>query len=638
MDSKTPFLHPELVFHCPLLMAALRVPYREHNIVLRIKHEPNNIEKLLTEMSEVFCRTLGSPDVEVVVVGYHKLELLASYLCEPLTMDSFRPDQDYRWTRVQMDLPFVVAKIAGTDVVACATKFQRYGDSNQADTHSQLAVFVSALARMLQVRRGLPTSQVVRMARDAIHARSTSLRLSSNIDWKGAGAAPTVLPVEDVLFPHRDTAIIRQELTLAGVQDIEVTPGVERSEAEQPGHRSRRRSRDGIDLAGQAPGRTLPAGGSHVVSTPRARDDTLFHARVQLLLGDSAKSDINDNRNTSFGSAIRGVWMASSNGATGQGPPSAIHADVIVDGARVKAVGVRAEHFMYVYLTGIYGAHFRPYQHWKSSARLEVLPGQRHLVDDSAGYDFVVDDAMGHFEAVVADEAGAEQQRSSRKPRGVVRCFIEVKGCAGPWDQVCHVSHNELNQRDIAASQGAAYLIAVVEFANDPPRTRLAAVVNWSRNREAFTLDAEAYKAALAPGAALGRGQPWLGPSTRAGSARPRALPEPSPASRAEGPRHKGVICKMTQNGYGFLSLTAQACHLREGGSVVVHNSQVQQPGLQLKVGLALSFELGSNPRGPHALNVEADAAAGQVPPTPHAASDTYRPPHQRERERVRRG
>jgi hypothetical protein len=133
-------------------------------------------------------------------------------------------------------------------------------------------------------------------------------------------------------------------------------------------------------------------------------------------------------------------------------PKRANSQPITVDGMKNLIIGEQGEHIVYHYLKGVYKDMFSPFN-WKSSIRKKVFPSCASGVDDSCGYDFEVEDAIGFFKK----HYGPTKERARK-------LYIEVKSCAGCWDGQFIVSSNEMEKRrQVITSNGGTYLVMIVE-------------------------------------------------------------------------------------------------------------------------------------------------------------------------------
>ena len=148
--------------------------------------------------------------------------------------------------------------------------------------------------------------------------------------------------------------------------------------------------------------------------------------------------------------------------------------------------------FFHFYLQKHY-SDYNPFRNWRSSNCLTVFANaRRHAsIDDACGYDFEILDTA---QLLVQNQEEA------------TRCWIEVKGRAGPWDGTVHISANEEHKRDEAAGlRDVAYVIVVVEHAENWRNMNICAIIDWSADKSIFRLLADNYKAQLQK--PLGRSQ-----------------------------------------------------------------------------------------------------------------------------------
>jgi hypothetical protein len=160
---------------------------------------------------------------------------------------------------------------------------------------------------------------------------------------------------------------------------------------------------------------------------------------------------------------------------------------ITLDKRRQELVGKRAEHFVCKLLEYNYYPQFSPFIHWKSSTRKLVYPHAIPGIDDSCGYDFEVVDSKRLFTA---------RDVTEKHPK---KCYIEVKGVAGEWDGVFHLSANEVRKRDSLLMAQEAYIIVIVSHAAPgDDQIGIAAVIDWTAHPNIIELDPESYWARYA--------------------------------------------------------------------------------------------------------------------------------------------
>lgn len=158
-------------------------------------------------------------------------------------------------------------------------------------------------------------------------------------------------------------------------------------------------------------------------------------------------------------------------------PSTTSKGSITVNQAEQILIGENAEHFFFVYLQHVYSADdITPENNWVSSTRKKVYPYSLKPVDDSLGYDFVLDDKCQRF-----------VQGSSSQTK---RCYIEVKGTKGYFNfdsTPFHISENEWNvcqtiAKDKQRSKVEAYLIVIVENCLDPEKITIIEPIIWYNN------------------------------------------------------------------------------------------------------------------------------------------------------------
>jgi len=446
-DKCWDYLHPDFVFACPLLIAALRVPYMEHRFSFRCRHDVNCKERELPEMSKLFREVVGDEALTVVTAKLIKPFIQA--VGDP-SIAWHTMEEETEELTVQTDLPYVVMG----SLVICKRLMK--------NTRQNHAVLVLALARLLEARKGISATEALQIAREEM-LKVSSLR---EAPWQGGQGDPTASELGNTLFPNRDSMVVQPDLVLAGVDFSELAPWAHDESA---------------DLNG---GQTLPAmaASCESVSADHAKENLLLEARVQELFA-IAHSEEGRAEHTipRFTHSRSTFWLAEGVTPAVQNLQPAEERTLGVDVYEQKRVGDCAEHFVHLFLRQEYGAAYNPGEHWISSTRLRVLPtyGTRNI-DDSMGYDFVLDDIKQLF--------SCSENRN-------MRCHIEVKGCSGKWDGTLHISANEVGTRDEiqTLSSAKAYILVVVEHVGNPRATRIAAALNWSQDFKLLHLQAESY-------------------------------------------------------------------------------------------------------------------------------------------------
>ncbi|KAK3260815.1 hypothetical protein CYMTET_30248, partial [Cymbomonas tetramitiformis] len=362
--AQSSWMDPEVVRRCPLLVAAAGLEYLEAGSRLVWAHDVNNPELVLQDVTTQFRQRLGDEEVDVVLTGHLSLGVVAA---------------DSHEFRVLRDVPFM---IAGRTVAVCA----RY-----VEDASKAPLFAAALARLLEVRKGCGPAEAASEARAAL-VRCTGIPTNRSINanahtfWESACGPPSVHDLLEVILPPSDVAAALRSVDLTG--DFS----------------SRAMSDGGEGVASEDNSEGLTVASAYLSIAPRSLPmHELYCARTRGLLEDE--------------SAPGGTSTGGTTSTSGAHLPGGRRA-VVVDAEELKRTGDAAEHFVYCMLRRMYGEAVSP-QNWRSSARLAVFPEARSGVDDSAGYDFEVEDTRG----VLLQGGGALR-----------KCYLEVKGAARALD------------------------------------------------------------------------------------------------------------------------------------------------------------------------------------------------------------
>jgi hypothetical protein len=144
---------------------------------------------------------------------------------------------------------------------------------------------------------------------------------------------------------------------------------------------------------------------------------------------------------------------------------------IAMDLEHQKEVGRRGELFVFCFLKSLYGPNFEVTQ-WVSSIRTHYFPKISEKVADNAGYDFQVVDRFNHF--VRTHVTGQTEWPT---------CFIEVKSCAGKFNNQFMISDNELRQmQNCSEKLGTYYILLFVEHVTDPRKTNIACLLNCHKS------------------------------------------------------------------------------------------------------------------------------------------------------------
>ncbi|CAF4175149.1 unnamed protein product [Rotaria sp. Silwood2] len=182
------------------------------------------------------------------------------------------------------------------------------------------------------------------------------------------------------------------------------------------------------------------------VAVDRIADDTIYRSLV--------KTQSNIPRNVN----LANIWRDPS----------------IVDGIEQIRIGQNAEHFFFVYLQNHYGSvDVTPTKNWRSSSRLVTYPQCRDNINDSAGFDFELQDTRQVFIHI----SGPTTKY----------CYFEVKGTSGSFNEEhtrFNISQNELDTcrsivNDRRKQERETYFIIIIENCLDAEKISLAAAINW---------------------------------------------------------------------------------------------------------------------------------------------------------------
>ncbi|CAF1231547.1 unnamed protein product [Rotaria sp. Silwood1] len=182
------------------------------------------------------------------------------------------------------------------------------------------------------------------------------------------------------------------------------------------------------------------------IAVDRIADDIIYRSRIKI------QNNIPRNMN------LTNIWKDPS----------------IVDGIEQIRIGQNAEHFFFVYLQNHYGSvDVTPIKNWRSSSRLIIYPQYRDNINDSAGFDFELQDTHQVF---------IRTSKSTTK-----YCYFEVKGTSGSFNEEhtrFNISQNELDVcrsivNDRRRQEREAYFIIIIENCLDAEKISLAAAINW---------------------------------------------------------------------------------------------------------------------------------------------------------------
>jgi hypothetical protein len=146
----------------------------------------------------------------------------------------------------------------------------------------------------------------------------------------------------------------------------------------------------------------------------------------------------------------------------------------IVDGKELLLIGHNAEHYFFTQLQKVYGTeNVTQTKNWRSSSRCASYPDSLERIDDSAGFDFELDDTLEKF---------APRCKSTAR-----HCYFEVKGINGSYNEEqtrFHISQNELELcQDIARStlrqEKEAYFIVIIQNCLDHESISIVDKINW---------------------------------------------------------------------------------------------------------------------------------------------------------------
>ncbi len=285
-----------------------------------------------------------------------------------------------------------------------------YGKSNT--TIAMIAT--SALTTLLHKREYIPFEEAKSIAQHKISA-CTVFR-SDNIA-RAADAESSIYSYTDLLFPTDHNSIESITISIGKYCTTE---------------------QDQQDLVEDITTTTVAA--------DRIAEDRVYRSRVQT----QSHIPRNDNKIKS--------WTDSS----------------IVDGVEQILIGQKAEHFFFTYLQRHYGSvDVTPTKNWRSSSRLVIYPQYQRTVDDSAGFDFELQDTREIF----VSGSGSTTKH----------CYFEVKGTSGPYSEEYtrfHISQNELEMceaivKDGTRRQNEAYFIVIIENCLDEEKISLGTMIDW---------------------------------------------------------------------------------------------------------------------------------------------------------------
>jgi hypothetical protein len=168
--GKRYFISPLIARTCPLVLATFDIDYVERRGKVEWIHKNHNLEYVLRQLTEIFCRTLNDFELEVITSKYASVTLLLS--------DSFIIDPN---------IPFW---IFNKTILLCT--------GNEKDDASKAIIATSALATLLHKRQHIPFDEAKSTARQKI-SECTAFR--SEYVSKVASTESTIHSYTDLLFP-----------------------------------------------------------------------------------------------------------------------------------------------------------------------------------------------------------------------------------------------------------------------------------------------------------------------------------------------------------------------------------------------------------------------------------------------------
>jgi hypothetical protein len=510
-----PLLHPMLA-RCPYICACLGVELLEATCCVKWStREPANLETYESDLTEMFRRTTGLPDLEVVVSLYTSCYLMWDH-AHPMDAKSVDPKdlQNVKTVALNSKNLFVVFG----DTCCLCFPFPK-DETLEARFSTRIAIARAALARILHVRCGKGAEEAKELARSEVltAVNRRQLKLKEGAQWskksrRGYENFLHLYNMRDVIFPESD-----------GIYSFDITPPRDQQDLDSGLEEDDPPINDGTPVpyralinrvknmfepvllsdviitgtAGQfsCSATTLRVGHSVVISGAFGSTSLIAGYTTGSVYTISATNGI-----TTFTLADGSIALVTSCGTpTGLTFTSffevpdlqKVFVDLkqspkvrIVDGSIQLRNGFNAELFFHCWLEKTFRS-YDPMKHWRSSTCREVFPGARlqRQINDALGYDFVIED---------------DEQLIIKNQCATIQCRIKVKGVSGAWNGEIFVSACEMEQKDLArAEPSTAYIVAVVEHADDATlqRTRLRALINWSANENVLKLQPAGFKA-----------------------------------------------------------------------------------------------------------------------------------------------
>lgn len=188
--GKRDFISPSITRTCPLVIATFGIDYVERRGKLEWEHTNNNMECQLTQLSNIFRKTINDSELEVIIAKYARVNLLLS--------DSFVIDSINEQDRKKIDQYMILTEfpfwIFNKTILLCADYDTSYA--------TRAVIAISALTTLLNKRNSIPFDEAKAIAQQKI---STCNEFRSNRTAHFAGAVSTIYSYADVLFPvdHR---------------------------------------------------------------------------------------------------------------------------------------------------------------------------------------------------------------------------------------------------------------------------------------------------------------------------------------------------------------------------------------------------------------------------------------------------
>eukprot|EP01117_Protostelium_nocturnum_P013720 TRINITY_DN5152_c0_g1_i1.p1 TRINITY_DN5152_c0_g1~~TRINITY_DN5152_c0_g1_i1.p1 ORF type:complete len:2262 (+),score=526.63 TRINITY_DN5152_c0_g1_i1:103-6888(+) len=415
-DVHCHFFEPSFALSFPHLIASLRLEYLELRSLLQVQRgKPNNIECHLHELSEAFSNTIATTKrFDVLSTKYLICNLYYSKE-RILRNNNYKSDKDLMLNNAKN---FCLRE--GLKFVIRKNHYAVGCSVFLEDYQQKAALFANALCKILQ-DSGHSTERAEKLAMGAVNGKP----VTSKVEWEFATDEILSVNTDEFLFAPYKLSL--GECYYGIGEPEQLSSSVETSD----NNFSLGLDKICFDYEGQ---------------------HSAFTCRINSLSNEEKRP----SREFEYSDRV-------------------FRQD---DPKKMRDVGFKAEHFVFLWLQNQFGNSFSATTGWVSGLRLELFPGKRSHINDGAGYDFTVKDTLLLF--------GDEVNRTT---------LIEVKGFAGEWTGEFSISSNEVERKEKSRSnqKDEVYVIIVVENVVDSTKINIAEIICWSDNPDLVEIRPDSY-------------------------------------------------------------------------------------------------------------------------------------------------